>query len=96
MHALGFCNLKIIKKLNFVKYLFEGDLWSFNPFVGDFLVSPVPDVHYRLVDPRRDKFVVLASDGLWNAMKNKEVVHFIDNIEKNVFDMDWKDDVTHR
>ncbi len=59
-------------------------------------MSPVPDVYYRLVDPRRDKFVVLASDGLWNAMKNKEVVHFIDNIEKNVFDMDWKDDVTHR
>ncbi|CAB4024442.1 phosphatase 1D-like [Paramuricea clavata] len=73
-----------------------GDLWSFNPLVGDFLVSPIPDVHYRLIDPRREKFVVLASDGLWNAMKNKEVVHFIDNIEKNVFDMDWKDDVTHR
>ena len=40
--------------------------------------------------------MVLASDGLWNAMKNKEVVHFVDNIDKNVFDMDWKDDVTHR
>lgn len=59
-------------------------------------MSPIPDVHYRLIDPRREKFVVLASDGLWNAMKNKEVVHFIDNIEKNVFDTDWKDDVTHR
>lgn len=79
-------------------YVFlSGDLWSFNPLAGEYLVSPVPDVHYRLIDPRKDRFVVLASDGLWNAMKNKEVVHFIDNIEKNDFDgIDWRDDVTHR
>lgn len=56
----------------------------------------MPDVYYRLVDPQKDKFVVLASDGLWNVMKNKEVVHFIDNLDKTVFDMDWKDDITHR
>ncbi len=60
-------------------------------------MSPTPDVHYKLIDPRIDKFVVLASDGLWDIMKNKEVVNFVDNIEKNDFDgMDWKDDVTHR
>lgn len=59
-------------------------------------MSPVPDVHYHLIDPRKDKFVVLATDGLWNAMKNKEVVHFIDNIDKNFLDLDWTDDVTHR
>ena len=77
-------------------FCFLGDLWSFNSFLGEYIVSPVPDVHYQLIDPKKDKFVVLASDGLWNAMRNKEVVHFIDNIDKNFLDLKWNDDVTHR
>ena len=76
--------------------MFVGDLWSFNPFLGEYIVSPIPDVHHRVIDPKKDKFVVLASDGLWNAMRNKEVVHFINNVEKNVLGLDWQDDVTHR
>jgi hypothetical protein len=54
-----------------------GDFWSYCPSSGKFAVSPVPDVHVHPLNPTVVKFVVIASDGLWNVMSPKEVVEFI-------------------
>ena len=54
-----------------------GDFWSFNPSTNRFAVSPKPDVHVHRINPKKQKFVVIASDGLWNVMTPDEVVRFI-------------------
>lgn len=54
-----------------------GDLWSYTEEYNDYFVSPVPDISEYKLDVRRDKFVILASDGLWNVMSHKEVVEFV-------------------
>ena len=54
-----------------------GDFWSFNPRTDRFTVSPKPDVHVYPLNPKEQKFIVIASDGLWNVMSPDEVVHFI-------------------
>ena len=54
-----------------------GDFWSYCPRSGKFAVSPVPDVNVHPLNPLVMKFVVVASDGLWNVMSPKEVVEFI-------------------
>ena len=54
-----------------------GDFWSYNPRTNRFTVSPQPDVHVHPLDPKLQKFVVIASDGLWNVMSPDEVVRFI-------------------
>lgn len=59
-----------------------GDFWSFCPSSGNFVVSPTPDVHMHPINPIIMKFVVIASDGLWNVMSPKEVVEFIWDYEE--------------
>ena len=54
-----------------------GDFWSYNPMTKKFAVSPRPDVHVLPLDPSEQKFVVIATDGLWNVMSPTEVVQFI-------------------
>ena len=54
-----------------------GDFWSFNPRTKQFIVSPKPDVYVHPLNPKMQKFVVIASDGLWNVMTPDEVVRFI-------------------
>ena len=54
-----------------------GDFWSFNPRTKQFIVSPKPDVYVHPLNPKNQKFVVIASDGLWNVMSPDEVVGFI-------------------
>lgn len=54
-----------------------GDFWSFNPRTKQFVVSPKPDVHVHPLDPANQKFLVVATDGLWNVMSPREVVEFI-------------------
>ena len=42
------------------------------------MVSPKPDVHYvHALNPKVQKFIVIASDGLWTVMSPKDVVEFI-------------------
>ena len=60
-----------------------GDFWSFNPSTNRFAVSPKPDVHVHPLNPKEQKFVVIASDGLWNMMTPDEVVRFIWDYEHN-------------
>ena len=54
-----------------------GDFWSFCPRSGKFVVSPKPDVYVHALNPKVQKFIIIASDGLWNVMSPKEVVEFI-------------------
>lgn len=54
-----------------------GDFWSFSPTTNEFVVSPCPDVHILPLEPKNHKFLVLASDGLWNVMTPTDVVQFI-------------------
>ena len=54
-----------------------GDFWSFNPRTNSFTVSPKPDVHVHPLNPKVQRFIVIASDGLWNVMTPDEVVQFI-------------------
>lgn len=60
-----------------------GDFWSFNPSTNSFAVSPKPDVYVHPLNPKEQKFVVIASDGLWNMMTPDEVVQFIWDYEHN-------------
>ena len=54
-----------------------GDFWSFNEQTQKFSVSPNPDVQVHSLDPSRQKFIIVASDGLWNVMTAQEVVDFV-------------------
>ena len=50
----------------------SGDLWSYNSNKDVFVVSPEPDVCVYDLDPAKHKFVILASDGLWDMVKPDE------------------------
>ena len=54
-----------------------GDFWSYNPRTHKYTVSPSPDVTVVPLNLSEQKFVVIASDGLWNVMTPNEVVSFI-------------------
>lgn len=71
-----------------------GDLWSFNYYRSEFIVSPVPDVRVHKITPGVDRFLVIASDGLWGVMRVEEVVKFVHNFEKD--DICKLGDVSHR
>ena len=59
------------------------------------MVSPIPDVRVHTLIPGKDKFIILASDGLWGVMRVDEAVRFVDDHEKNV-DEYLGGDVSHR
>ena len=62
-----------------------GDFWSIVHVDDkqDYLISPIPDVTMHSIDVTKDRFIVIASDGLWDVMKPQEVVEAIDNYCKN-------------
>ena len=59
-----------------------GDFWSFNPRTKQFVVSPRPDVQVLPLNLKEQKFVVIATDGLWNVMSPQDVVEFIWDYEQ--------------
>ncbi|XP_066922712.1 protein phosphatase 1D-like [Clytia hemisphaerica] len=63
-----------------------GDLWSYDESLDKFVVSPDPDVdHIDLEDTsNKNKFIILASDGLWGVMNAKEAVDNVCQYELNV------------
>lgn len=61
-----------------------GDFWSYNPRTQKFTVSPCPDVSVEPLNLNEQKFVVIASDGLWNVMTPNEVVSFIWDYEHDL------------
>ena len=60
-----------------------GDFWSYNPATNKFVVSPCPDVHVLPLNLKEQKFIVVASDGLWNVMTPTQVVQFIWDYEND-------------
>ena len=59
-----------------------GDLWSFNPQLNTFIVSPEPDVAVHPIDPS-DRCIVLASDGLWNVASTSAAIRLMEDLEVN-------------
>ena len=41
------------------------------------LVSAQPEFYYKVREPEKDEFVVLACDGVWNVMSNEDICSFI-------------------
>ena len=58
-----------------------GDFWSYSAQSGEYTVSPVPYVYDFPLDLNEQKFIVLASDGLWNVMSPSDVVNFISDFD---------------
>ncbi|CAL8147541.1 unnamed protein product [Orchesella dallaii] len=42
------------------------------------MISPLPSIEHIVLNPAKDKFIVLACDGVWNSMTSQEVVDFVD------------------
>ncbi|KAM9781511.1 protein phosphatase, Mg2+/Mn2+ dependent, 1Db isoform 1-T1 [Syngnathus typhle] len=61
-----------------------GDLWSYDFYSGEFVVSPEPDTTVMTLDPKRHRYVILGSDGLWNMMPPKNAVNMCYSHDKMV------------
>ncbi|XP_076832972.1 protein phosphatase, Mg2+/Mn2+ dependent, 1Da isoform X2 [Brachyhypopomus gauderio] len=51
-----------------------GDLWSYDFYSGEFVVSPEPDTAVIKLDVKRHRYIILGSDGLWNMVSPQEAV----------------------
>jgi len=62
-----------------------GDLWSYDESKDKFIVSPEPDVHHIDLNnnTEKNKFIILASDGLWGVMNSHQAVKYVCNFELN-------------
>ncbi|XP_015111433.1 probable protein phosphatase 2C 11 [Diachasma alloeum] len=47
------------------------------------MISALPDIKRVTIDPKRDEFMVLACDGIWNFMSSGDVVKFVRERLKN-------------
>ncbi|XP_029925128.1 protein phosphatase 1D-like [Myripristis murdjan] len=61
-----------------------GDLWSYDFYSGEFVVSPEPDTTVVTLDPKRHRYIILGSDGLWNMMPPKDAVNMCYSHDKMV------------
>lgn len=57
-----------------------GDLWSYSPETEEFVVSPVPDIDVidlskSRANGEKPRFLVVASDGVWNMIRPWDAVH---------------------
>ncbi|XP_077597410.1 protein phosphatase 1D-like isoform X2 [Stigmatopora nigra] len=59
-----------------------GDLWSYDFYSGEFVVSPEPDTTVMTLDPKRHRYIILGSDGLWNMMPPKDAVNMCNSHDK--------------
>lgn len=59
-----------------------GDLWSYDYYYGQFIVSPEPDVTVVTIDPKRDRCIILATDGVWNMLSSREAVRIVEAAEQ--------------
>ncbi|XP_068441779.1 protein phosphatase, Mg2+/Mn2+ dependent, 1Da isoform X1 [Clinocottus analis] len=56
-----------------------GDLWSYDFYSGEFVVSPEPDTSVVTLDSRKHRYIILGSDGLWNMVPPQEAVSMCQN-----------------
>ncbi|XP_063002619.1 protein phosphatase 1D isoform X2 [Elgaria multicarinata webbii] len=63
-----------------------GDLWSYDFYSGEFVVSPEPDTSVHTLDPQKHKYIILGSDGLWNMIPPQEAISMCqDHEDKKYF-----------
>nr|XP_005298862.1 protein phosphatase 1D [Chrysemys picta bellii] len=63
-----------------------GDLWSYDFYSGEFVVSPEPDTSVYTLDPQKHKYIILGSDGLWNMIPPQDAISMCqDHEEKQYF-----------
>ncbi|XP_074701900.1 protein phosphatase 1D [Strix aluco] len=63
-----------------------GDLWSYDFYSGEFVVSPEPDTSVHTIDPQKHKYIILGSDGLWNMIPPQDAISMCqDHEEKKYF-----------
>lgn len=60
-----------------------GDLWSYDFYSGEFVVSPEPDTSVHTIDPQKHKFIIIGSDGLWNMVTAQDAVSLCQELEKS-------------
>ncbi|XP_029373206.1 protein phosphatase, Mg2+/Mn2+ dependent, 1Da [Echeneis naucrates] len=56
-----------------------GDLWSYDFYSGEFVVSPEPDTSVVTLDPKKHRYIILGSDGLWNMVPPQEAISMCQN-----------------
>lgn len=61
-----------------------GDLWSYDFYSGEFVVSPEPDTCVVTLDPRKHRYIILGSDGLWNMVPPQEAISMCQNNDEAV------------
>ncbi|XP_075417592.1 protein phosphatase 1D isoform X1 [Tenrec ecaudatus] len=59
-----------------------GDLWSYDFFSGEFVVSPEPDTSVHNLDPQKHKYIILGSDGLWNMIPPQDAISMCQDQEE--------------
>jgi len=57
-----------------------GDFWSINPYSGQYIVSPEPDLFCRPIDPN-DECILLATDGLWSVVHSQQAVRVLEEFK---------------
>ncbi|XP_041796631.1 protein phosphatase, Mg2+/Mn2+ dependent, 1Da [Chelmon rostratus] len=61
-----------------------GDLWSYDFYSGEFVVSPEPDTSVVTLDPRKHRYIILGSDGLWNMVPPQEAISMCQNNDETM------------
>ncbi|KAM9733277.1 protein phosphatase 1D-like [Menidia menidia] len=61
-----------------------GDLWSYDFYSGEFVVSPEPDTSVVVIDPRKHRYIILGSDGLWNMVPPQEAISMCQNSDEEM------------
>lgn len=68
----------------------SGDLWSYDFYSGEFVVSPEPDTAVIKLDLKQHRYIILGSDGLWNMVSPQEAVSICqDNDNAKVNNVKW-------
>jgi len=80
--------LFLFRSANILLAFLKGDLWSYDFFSGEFVVSPEPDTTVMTLDPSRHRYVIIGSDGLWNMMPPKNAVNMCSSHDKMMV-RDW-------
>lgn len=61
-----------------------GDLWSYDFYSGEFVVSPEPDTSVVTLDPTKHRYIILGSDGLWNMVPPQEAISMCQNNDETI------------
>uniref|UniRef100_A0A8C1T7J6 Protein phosphatase, Mg2+/Mn2+ dependent, 1Da n=1 Tax=Cyprinus carpio TaxID=7962 RepID=A0A8C1T7J6_CYPCA len=69
-----------------------GDLWSYDFYSGEFVVSPEPDTAVIKLDLKQHRYIILGSDGLWDMVSPQEAVSIC---QENAKPKNQKDNVSN-